>query len=143
MSEFEINFQDEVDRKAFAALEQLADGVESGLVTPENGRYMLSILQTGFSGLVENDKEFFGMLNDFDSLLSDYPKATNARRTCYYETEDSSAQPAVVVIVAGCKLKVCPKGQPNKEKTFELPQEAFEAAMTLHNKLISKGLHNL
>ena len=137
---FEIDLQTEVDRKAYAALERVIDEVESGVLAPNIARRVLAVLQTAFSGIVEDNKDFNALLTDTDALFSNYPKLTDNAFLAYYKKH--SDIPEYVIRYDDCSLKISSKGRLVKQKTYELPQECYAAVKEAHNVFIKKGLLN-
>ena len=137
-----LDLQTEVDRKAFAALEDIINLVESGTVTPSNGRQMLAVLQTAFNG-VTSDKQFIELLTEADENLTRFPTTIFEPLIRYFKTEDELETPEYIVRYKDCRLVICRHGRVVKRQDFELPSECYKAVLKTHKFMTSKGLHNL
>ncbi|GAL23002.1 hypothetical protein JCM19235_1303 [Vibrio maritimus] len=131
-------FQDELDRKAYTAIEELMDHVESGALSPSSARLSLSLIQTAMSGLVSDDKEYLAMLTSADEVLEAMPTPT-LRVDHVYKRD--GAEPYLLRLT-DCHLVAYKGTKKHSERHYELPSQAFKHLLALHRQLIKLGYTN-
>ena len=137
---FEVSLQDEVDRKALSSLEQLIDNVDSGVITPEDGRKTLGIIQTAFNGIV-SDRDFLHLITEADEHFTSLPKLTISKTLAYFK--DKKSTPAYIIRYNNETMIISSKGRVINKKPYETPYECYSAVLKAHNLFIKKGLINL
>lgn len=117
--------QEEVNRKAYAAVAELANSVSTGVFAPAQADCVLQILQTAFNGIV-TDGDFCEVISEFSaSLKTIIPLKQHLKVTL---SKESKAD--VQVEISGCALRVA-----NMRRTYDTPYEAYESACAAIERL--------
>lgn len=117
--------QEEVNRKAYAAVAELATAVSTGVFAPAQADYVLQILQTAFNGIV-TDGEFCDTITEFSANLKTFiPLKQSLKISLIKETKAD-----VAIEISGCRLCVG-----NQRRDYDTPYEAYAAACAAIERL--------
>jgi hypothetical protein len=121
--------QEEVNRKAYGAIAELAVCVDTGVLAPVQADRVLQILQTAFNGVV-TDGDFCETITEFAYNLRNFIPLKPSLKIALKKEPYSS----VFIEINGCGLSV-----DNVVRTFDTPAESYNAAQKVINKLMSAG----